>query len=225
MHININNLTINVYVNGETSEPPYDPSWDEDFPEDAAAAEEVLFEAQDEKVAPVEDYWDKTVDAAVKPTTFEPKSLVKVNAGYYDDRLAGKVGRVVRTNDHDYILVQFDGWTKGHDGNLSDGTKSRWFFSPEKLTPYTLKVGDTVRHMGDGTGEEFQDSPYGGYEGQSLVGKTGTVIKDEYEYKEGEVLIDWNDWQDGHNQPISCDTGSRWWTNIDNLNKVEQWNS
>jgi hypothetical protein len=49
MNININNLTINVYVNGEPAEPPYDPSWDEPidfdevFPEEAAAAEETLY--------------------------------------------------------------------------------------------------------------------------------------------------------------------------------------
>lgn len=227
ININIENLTIHI---GDVSEEPhtdhiFDEDWlDEDFTEEAAAAEETLYEAQDEEVTP--SYWDEAVDAAVKQPTFAPKSLVEVLSGY---KLVGRVGRVRLTDDNGYILVEFDGYDNGHDGDLNDGaTSRRWFFTPTQLEPYSLKVGDKVRHMGDGTGEVCHDTDhaYAGYKGESLVGKVGTVVATDG-ILEGEVLVEWEDWTDGHGmraEPHMQSNKNRWFTMSDNLNKVEQWN-
>lgn len=229
MNINIENLTINVFVNGEFNEPPYDPSWD--FPEDAAAAEEALYEAQDEEVTPAPyDYWDDIVeDAVAEQPTFEPKSLVRVKESYWTADLRYKIGRVLTHSEGGSVLVEFYGWGEGHNGNFGGSSYDRWFIPDTELEPYTLTVGDKVIHMGDGTGDasNYLSHAYTGYTGESLVGKVGTVLSLEG-FLAGEVLVEWEDWTDGHDRgppPYAQGKNNRWYTIYDNLNVVNSWNS
>lgn len=89
--------------------------------------------------------------------------------------------------------------------------------------PDDIDVGDKVYYHGNGTPDPQNE--HHGFRGTKLNYSEGTVIKISDSAFGLRVLVKWNNWNDGHNgmgdvtDALVSDT-CYWWSNIDNLYKV-----
>lgn len=224
MNININNLHINVFINQAPvldEEPIFETEFDleDDFDEEfdeLSRAEKALYETASEEAEATagDDYWDELFDKAAKEFAEEPE-FVTISNDYYVQSLRGKKVRVVET-EPEMTLIELEGWTGGHAGQLDDGSFSRWWV-PNGAIIRPLKVGDRVRHTGKGKPDAFTNA-HEGFHGVSLIGKVGTVVR--FGEEEGNLLVAWEDWNDGHDGNTFDGSQDKWWVWSDNLEKV-----
>jgi hypothetical protein len=133
--VNIENLYLTILVQPKTTKvsAQVDVSDDEfeGYPTEAVDAEEALFDGPywDDMVHSVEDEFEKAEEAR------EPASVGDLVA--FDDpeeeEMDGLIGRVIHKGPYG-ITVEFFNWNDGHHGGLEDGSESRWFCAPERLT-------------------------------------------------------------------------------------------
>lgn len=164
---------------------------------------------------------DERIQAAVNA----PGSAVGV--------VAGQLGTVIAastTRD----LIEWDGWTGGHDGNCSFaacGTcvdlpinQGRWYTTCADLEPYRLTCAcGGVWYPGDRV-VALVDNPRGAR--NILRGRQGTVVAGG-NAAGTDILIQWDAWTDGHDGNCSfsscgacVDSGlARWYTDCDEIGR------
>lgn len=102
---------------------------------------------------------EKFRQLADKPSA--PAEMVRVKDCSDEKELIGKVGKVRQVRNYD-ILVEFEGWNKGHNGNLGDLVANRWYIANEDLEDVTAPVSSEWKTMDsaprDGTKFLYADS-------------------------------------------------------------------
>lgn len=231
MNINIENLHLHIYLN----EAPTAENLEQELAEQLSRAEKALYETASEEAeatAGNDDYWDRLFTDAEEalrssdldeepeqPAEFAVGDYVKVTIDW-DAPQKGWVGKIVQKADYidTLFLVEFPGWTGGHDGH--EGPKgSRWWMLTEdfvKTTKPVLYEGARVIHTGKGKPDGFSGK-HAGYKGVSLIGKTGTIVHLD---DNAGALVRFNEWGDGHDGLDRDGTTNNWWVYEDNLEVV-----
>lgn len=128
------------------------------------------------------------------------------------------------SSDLDDLLDELD------QAQINKAAEDYWDNAIDKALSDELTPGDVVFYHGRGTPEtnlNRKDEPqgHGGNHGVSLVNMEGTVIK-TFDSPTGlRVLVKWDNWNDGHNgmgddPDAKMGSTSYWWSNVDNMNKV-----
>jgi len=150
--------------------------------------------------------------------------------------VAGQMGTVIAGNAAPstlQVLIQWDGWTSGHDGNCTVSScgsctpspvDNRWYTACDQVRTARLTCSCSGAYSEGDRVEAIVDAPSGAT--GIAQGAQGTVIAGNAPPSTIGVLIEWDGWTGGHNGNcgssecgtcVASATNNRWYVPCDSV--------
>lgn len=149
--------------------------------------------------------------------------------------VAGQMGTVIAGNAAPstlQVLIEWDGWTSGHDGNCSAAdcgtctpspTNNRWYTACDQIRTARLTCSCAGAYSERDRAVAIVDEPAGasgilrGHQGTVISGNAGSTLG---------VLVEWDSWSSGHTGNCSVSdcgvctpsgTNNRWYVECESI--------